>query len=282
MEKPDANGFVNVVWPSKTIPHGGVFHTRVVEPSTNQQQFLKVLLEESKLDIALRRKSALALRQAQEEEKRQRSRYQMQVPLVRPRTSKRRSLSAIRESGIFEMDPYCPLKRGEDREKLKERLARTMEYGEAPEQTEALPPRALLKEPPKLPSNKEMWNDIVTQIRERAEWLAEMEYLGQAGPHRDIIKDQIAERMRALDALGVESTCVSARSSASGFSTTRSKEPKTVRSQESAKSGQSNRSKDSKKQTTRSSPKGVKPKEENVSSYNSVMSPLQYSPRRRQ
>lgn len=59
---------------------------------------------------------------------------------------------------------------------------------------------------------------VLTQIRERAEWLADMEDLGQAGPHRDLIKDQIAERMRALDALGVDSHCSSARSSASGFS----------------------------------------------------------------
>ena len=59
---------------------------------------------------------------------------------------------------------------------------------------------------------------VVTQIRERTEWLAEMEYLGQAGPHRDIIKDQIAERMRALDALGIdESECSTPKSAASGF-----------------------------------------------------------------
>lgn len=65
---------------------------------------------------------------------------------------------------------------------------------------------------------------MVTQIRERAEWLAEMEYLGQAGPHREIIKEQIAERMRALDALGIDIECSTARSSDSGFSTLRSKE----------------------------------------------------------
>lgn len=61
-------------------------------------------------------------------------------------------------------------------------------------------------------------NTVVTQIRERAEWLADMEDLGHAGPHRELIKDQIAERMRALDALGVDSVCSTARSSTSGFS----------------------------------------------------------------
>lgn len=41
MQKPDENGYVNVQWPSKTIPHGGLFHTRIVEPTAAQQQFLK-------------------------------------------------------------------------------------------------------------------------------------------------------------------------------------------------------------------------------------------------
>lgn len=52
---------------------------------------------------------------------------------------------------------------------------------------------------------------MVTQIRERAEWLAEMEYLGEGGAHREIINDQIAERMRALDALGIDSQCSTSR-----------------------------------------------------------------------
>lgn len=41
MQKPDANGFVNITWPSQNIPHGGIFHTRVAEASTDQQNFLK-------------------------------------------------------------------------------------------------------------------------------------------------------------------------------------------------------------------------------------------------
>lgn len=59
---------------------------------------------------------------------------------------------------------------------------------------------------------------MVTQIRERADWLAEMEALGEADAHRELVQDQIAERMRALDALGIDSECSSARSRGSGFS----------------------------------------------------------------
>ncbi|XP_063824738.1 UPF0193 protein EVG1 homolog [Ostrinia nubilalis] len=289
MEKPDANGFVNINWPSKTIPHGGIFHSRTVQPSAEQQEFLRVLLEESKLSIAQRKKSALALREY--DDKPQRAPPQM--PLVRPRTSKRRSLSAIRESGAFEFEPVCPLKRGEDREKLKQRLANLMAYGDTPEQTPPAPPR-LPKPKPKIPTNKETWHDLVTQIRERAEWLAEMEYLGEAGPHREIIKEQIAERMRALDALGIDSECSTARSTESGFSTLRSRENLQKSSAvKSVRSTHSNGSQDkSKPASVRSSRSQEKPqpalrsgrkktKEENVAAYDKL-SPLQYSPRRRQ
>ncbi|XP_072932252.1 UPF0193 protein EVG1 homolog [Epargyreus clarus] len=272
MEKADANGFVNVTWPSKSVPHGGIFHTRVVDPSSAQQQFLRVLLEESKLTVAQRRKSALALR---EYECKEVPRYE--APTVRPRTSRRRSLSAIRQSGALESDGYRPMKRGEDRELLKERLANAMTYGH----DEQRPPPAprLIKPPAKLPTNKEKWNNLVTQIRERAEWLAEMEELGEAGPHREMVKDQIAERLRALDALGIDSVCSSARSNKSGFSVL-DYEPKSDRSKGSvAKSVHSSKSTSSQNKR-RLGDSTRKCKEENVMAYNKL-SPLQYSPRRR-
>lgn len=69
-----------------------------------------------------------------------------------------------------------------------------------------------------------------------------MEDLGHAAPHREIIREQIAERVRALDALGVDSECGSVKS---GFSTLRSREAvgDTVRSKESARSDKSTKSK---------------------------------------
>ncbi|KAI8435629.1 hypothetical protein MSG28_003895 [Choristoneura fumiferana] len=281
MQTPDANGYVNVQWPSKTIPHGGLFHTRIVEPTAAQQQFLKVLLEEQKLSIAQRQKAPWALRQP--DEPKESRRPALQVPTVRPHTSRRRSLSAIRESGVFELDPYQPMKRGEDRELLKARLANSMEHGDTPEQQPPPPPR-VPKPKPKLPTDKERRNELLTQIRERAEWLAEMEDLGHAGAHRDIVHDQIAERMRALDALGIDSQCSTARSTDSGFSTTGEiVKMGTGRSQGSAaKSVKSNRSTGSreKQKSTRSSARGCTKKEENVFAYNNVPL-LQYSPRRR-
>ncbi|RVE45922.1 hypothetical protein evm_009395 [Chilo suppressalis] len=277
MEKPDANGFVNINWPSKTIPHGGIFHSRTAQSSEDQQQFLKVLLEESKLTIAQRRQSALALR---EHEKRTERRPQVQTQLVRPRTSRRRSLSEIRQSGAFDLDSYMPRKRGEDREKMIQKLANLMAYGDTPEQAPPKPIRES-KPAPKLPTKKEMWHDLVTQIRERAEWLDEMEFLGEAGPHRDIIKDQIAERMKALDKLGIDSICSTARSSASGFSTLRSREiVQYDRGTEEPPRSGSKHCKIADKLKSVTVSKKKQDKEENVRAYNQLTT-LQYSPRRR-
>ncbi|CAH2235163.1 UPF0193 protein EVG1 homolog [Pararge aegeria] len=277
METPDANGFVNITWPSKSVPHGGIFHPRLVEPSTAQREFLKVLLEESKLTIAQRRKSAFQLR---EEKCKETPTTTSRVPLIRPGTSHRRSLSAIRESGALDVDHYRPSKRGEDREKLIEQLANRMTYGDA-EQKPPAPPKALAKPVPKLPTKKDQWNDLLTQIRERAEWLAEMEVLGHAGPHRELIKDQIAERLRALDALGVDSQCSSARSIASGFSVLSNQRSNCL--EKSGKSAHSNDTQASgKKQKSNKKRSATKQRkyEEHVGEYEKL-SPLQYSPRRR-
>ncbi|OWR53552.1 hypothetical protein KGM_200277 [Danaus plexippus plexippus] len=273
MEKPDNDGYVHIKWPSKTIPHGGVFHTRSVETNKTQQEFLKVLLEESKLSIAQRQKSLYNLRQPEIKKEKQRI---IQEPLIRPRTSRRRSLSAIRESGALDVDDFRPLKRGEDREKLKNILINKMAYGDT-EQKPPTPPR-IPKPKLEFPTKKEQWNELITQIRERAEWLAEMEDLGQGAIHRDLIKDQIAERMRALDALGIDSQCSSARSTASGFSVLPSE--RSIHSNTSSISKKNVQHKTSDRNKKKLNQKAFRKQEENVSAYGKL-SPLQYSPRRR-
>lgn len=39
---------------------------------------------------------------------------------------------------------------------------------------------------------------VLKEISERAEWLSEMEALGEGKKHKDIIMNQIAERMRLI------------------------------------------------------------------------------------
>lgn len=151
-----------------------------------------------------------------------------------------------------------------------------MAFGDSQDQQKTVPLKVTTKTNHKLPTSKEKWNELLTQIRERAEWLAEMEYLGEASPHRDVINGQIAERMRALDSLGVDSECSSTRSTATGFSTTRSTEK--------IKMNSTNKKEDiikrSSKQSTARDLARRGTKDENVAAYYQF-SPLQYSPRRR-
>lgn len=57
---------------------------------------------------------------------------------------------------------YYPVKKGEDREKLKDRLANTMANGDTTEQVVPLPMGSQLKKKTvekKLPTEKQKWNE---------------------------------------------------------------------------------------------------------------------------
>lgn len=59
---------------------------------------------------------------------------------------------------------YRPLKRGEDREKMKDKLANTMAYGDNQEQTVQVVTTGPKKQAPKLPSTKEVWHDCKDSV----------------------------------------------------------------------------------------------------------------------
>lgn len=54
---------------------------------------------------------------------------------------------------------YRPLKRGEDREKLKDKLANAMAYEVNEDLNIPTPPVRLPKPEPKLPTKKDIWHD---------------------------------------------------------------------------------------------------------------------------
>ncbi|GBP39877.1 UPF0193 protein EVG1 homolog [Eumeta japonica] len=186
------------------------------------------------------------------------------------------------------------------------RLQQVMAYGDAGPSRACPPLRSRRPKSPMkvLPSSEDIKNDLLTQIRERINWLAEMEALGRGAEHRDIIQDQIAERLRNLDALGFDSISLSARSNVSKIESPKSLKIETTRShQEIVQNGNTGRSNAKKNEmTSRSSDDSIKTaksasstiqqkgkskvlsrnllKEENVAAYDLITS-LQYTPRRR-
>ncbi|XP_077285848.1 uncharacterized protein LOC143911019 [Arctopsyche grandis] len=55
----------------------------------------------------------------------------------------------------------------------------------------------------RLPGQYEILQDLLQQIKERADWLEEMEALGEGAKHREAIHHQIAERIRKIEFMGL-------------------------------------------------------------------------------
>lgn len=79
-----------------------------IETLSLQLNVLTVLLNESKLTVAQRQKSKWenSLRTEDPPPRRHQASSGAPAPLVRPRTSRRRSLSTIRESGDYEVEGW--------------------------------------------------------------------------------------------------------------------------------------------------------------------------------
>lgn len=134
--------------------------------------------------------------------------------LKRARVAKRKSLDTIIASGAYDHQPYRPKPNGKfTSEKAKKDLQEKMS---------GIRVSAGIK-PTRRPSKQEfeVLDDdgrinesgfsfvkyfqflytfllVLEQIEERAEWLAEMEELGEGKKYRDEIRNQIADKLRAI------------------------------------------------------------------------------------
>lgn len=136
--------------------------------------------------------------------------------MKRARVAKRKSLDAIIASGAYDQQPYRPKPNGKfPSEKAKKDLQ---------EQMSGIRLSAGFNKPLRRPSQQEFeviddderineseylqaivlsyiscdFITVLAQIDERAEWLAEMEELGEGKRYRDEIRNQIADKLRAI------------------------------------------------------------------------------------
>lgn len=143
--------------------------------------------------------------------------------LKRAQNSKRKSLNAIVASGAYDTPNYRP--KPTDRlpsEKSKAKLQESMSGCSLPLTDMKVKRRAKYAQEEITYSNDDLINDrmyilfvviliyssiysnvflVLEQINERADWLAEMESLGQGKKYRDEIREQIAERLRHIRSL---------------------------------------------------------------------------------
>ncbi|XP_014207947.1 UPF0193 protein EVG1 homolog [Copidosoma floridanum] len=175
--------------------------------SEETKNLIKLLMEESKLSMMQRKTIQDAVNRGDslpsttpiaKKEKEQSDNVQVQYPSV----WKRRSKDMILSSGAYEREQYRRTSPLPNKEKQKRHLACIMAYGKemppTPRETPALlRPKKLFP----LPDDEDPFKDLVQGIRERIEFLHDMECLGLGKRYRPIIHQEIAQKIRLIESI---------------------------------------------------------------------------------
>ncbi|KAM7359151.1 UPF0193 protein EVG1 homolog [Cochliomyia hominivorax] len=197
------------LWPSERIPQGGLFHTPKIEYSKETADLLKLLMKESKMTMLMRKQIDYHLRNGQPLPKPEPPRPLMSKDpdkealeiLQRAHNAKRKTLREIKASGAYDMPIYRP--KPDDKmcsQKAKKILQEAMSGLRISETNLKPKKREKIKNDIKV-TEEDIIDELLQQINERAEWLAEMEELGEGKRYRDEIREQIAQRLRQIKAL---------------------------------------------------------------------------------
>ncbi|KAK9885526.1 hypothetical protein WA026_011019 [Henosepilachna vigintioctopunctata] len=189
-------------WPSKNVSKGGIFHPAKVQFNSTTKNYLKMLMDESRMAMQQRRKSEYNLRDYESLPSTVRNtKKRLPAVTIRPGSSKRRSYETIAKSGALERESFVP-KPTVNREEEKSRLQNAMAYGKDG------PPKQIIKKPmPKKPQRfkpSQRFDELVQEIKEREDWLDEMTKLGQGKKYKDVIDLQIQERIREINRLDLD------------------------------------------------------------------------------
>ncbi|XP_055376722.1 UPF0193 protein EVG1 homolog [Condylostylus longicornis] len=197
-------------WPSERVAKGGIYHPPKVQYSKETNDLLNLLMTESRLSMSLRKKLNYHLRQGDPlplpEIKKPGRTEEEQIALEilqRAQNHKKRSLDIIRASGAYEQDRYRPppnLRVPTDLAKLK--LQETMCGHKLPLTHNKIKYRpSMYKKKQEEISYEEQIDEILQEIDERADWLAEMDQIGEGQKYRGLIQQQIASKLREIRAL---------------------------------------------------------------------------------
>ncbi|XP_015608094.1 UPF0193 protein EVG1 homolog [Cephus cinctus] len=189
----------------------GAFHNPPrAKYSEETRNLIKVLMEESKLTTMQRKSVQDAVDKGEplptpsskiHSKKEKYTESQTMFPSV----WKKRSQDAIISSGAYERDQYHRTVPLLNKEKEKRHLACIMAYGKDMPPTPH-GPKILHKarKELQLPNDVDPLKDLVQGIRERMEFLAEMESLGEGKKYRPIIHQEIAQKIRLIESIDKE------------------------------------------------------------------------------
>ncbi|XP_067642989.1 UPF0193 protein EVG1 homolog [Eurosta solidaginis] len=197
-----------ILWPSERIPQGGLFHTPKIEYSKETADLLQVLMAESKMSMMMRKKINYHLRNGEPLPKPEPPSINIKDPdtaaleiLRRAHLAKRKSLEQILASGAYDPISYRPRPTNrmptEEEKKLLQEAMSGMRLAETTLKAKRKP--RIRKDANATEEN--IIDELLEQINERANWLAEMEELGEGKRFRNEVREQIAERLRHIKAL---------------------------------------------------------------------------------
>ncbi|XP_034944577.1 UPF0193 protein EVG1 homolog [Chelonus insularis] len=173
--------------------------------SEDTRKLIRVLMEESKLSMIQRKSIEKAMDRGESLPPLSRATSAKAINTTRIIPSaywKRRSQESILNSGAYEREQYRRTTPLPNKEKQKRDLAYIMAYGKNMPETPR-GPKVLHKEftKPDILQNDDIVNDLILGIRERMEFLKEMEHLGLGKKYQAIIYQEIAEKMRIIDSM---------------------------------------------------------------------------------
>ncbi|XP_044575744.1 UPF0193 protein EVG1 homolog [Cotesia glomerata] len=183
----------------------GAFHNPPrAQYSEETRQLIKILMEESKLSMMQRKSIQNAVNRGESLPPISRA-SSVAVNHIRTIPSsywKRRSQEAIVNSGAYEREQFRRTTPLLNKEKQKRHLACMMAYGKDMPETPHGP--AIRHKPRKCslpPDNNNVLDDLTRGIKERIEFLHEMEHLGLGKKYQPIIHQEIAEKIRLIQSL---------------------------------------------------------------------------------
>ncbi|XP_031353261.1 UPF0193 protein EVG1-like isoform X2 [Photinus pyralis] len=186
-------------WPSKRVPQGGLFHPPKVNYDPQTRDYLKALINESKLST-LQRKKDYPLRSSWPQSKSELVlKQETKTPLIRPGSSKKRCQQTIADSGAYIRDKFVPQLPRVDGERAKRHLQDIMAFGKDVQPTPR-PSKAKTKAKAEV-EEENRFDQLVREIQERRDFLDEMKSLGEGDKYEQIIEQQIQTKLREMKAL---------------------------------------------------------------------------------
>lgn len=200
-------------WPSERVTQGGFLQTLKVSYSKETQDLMKLLMEESRLTMLQRKQINYNLRNGDplpiwQQNVNKKPIKQASSPQYynRAKSCRRRTLDSIMESDAFNVEKFIPKDAyKEPSEKAKLRLQQQMTGLKGDPELIKLKIKNKYKH--RNIRNEQGEGDfdpaeeILQEIKERIEWLDDMEKLGEAKKHRLVIQSQIQDKLAELKRL---------------------------------------------------------------------------------